>query len=231
VVTFSVKNRENYAILVIDGDLRLGSLAEVGQEIRNKLKGSPSSIIVNLSGVEYIDSTGMGLLVHTLHWARKNGRKMILAQLRPMVEKVFILTNLHRVFTIAKTEEEAVHLLHPRKIFLFDSREELIFFYEEIVRANHMEFGHSDNLEETIRILQEGKVDLLLLEAQENDEEKYELVRRMKKEEQLAKVPIVVLSVYEDEEFPFSQFGVERFILKPFLVEKFVAVLKQLLYR
>ncbi len=44
-------------------------------------------------------------------------------------------------------------------------------------------------------------------------------------------IPIVVLSVYEEEEFQYSQFGVDRFILKPFLVEKFVATLKQLLAR
>ena len=71
----------------------------------------------------------------------------------------------------------------------------------------------------------------MIIDALENDEQKYELVRRMKQDKALAAIPIVIVSVYEDEEFQFSQFGVDRFILKPFLVEKFVATLKQLLVR
>ena len=68
-----------------------------------------------------------------------------------------------------------------------------------------------------------------LIDALEKEESKYELARRVSGDPQLAALPVVVLSIYEDEEQAFRQLGIERFIFKPFLVERFVATLKQLL--
>ena len=207
----------------------MDEVSDVQHRLQETIEVAKRAIVVNLGQVEYIDSSGVGLLVSLQQWARTGERKLILCELNPAVEKVFRLSNLIKVFEIASTENEAFEFLHPRRVFLFDEREDIRFFYQEVVQANHLTFLSASSLDEAMQRLTEEKTDLVLIDAQEKDEPKYELVRRMKQEERLAKIPILVLSTHEDEEFQFSQFGVDRFVLKPFLVEKFVATLKHLI--
>ena len=64
-------------------------------------------IVLDLSIVEFLDSTGLGAVVSTLK--RLNGRGMlVLCGLRDSVRNVFRLTRMDRVFTILETDEQAV---------------------------------------------------------------------------------------------------------------------------
>lgn len=230
-MNISVRDRNDCTIVSFHGGLTMDEIKEAEEQLRPIVEGARQAIVIKLNEVEYIDSSGTGLLVTLLQWARENKRLLILAELHPSVAKVFQLSNLTRIFEIVESENEALQVVHPRKIFLFDNREDIVFFYQEVVQANRFAFLNENELEPTLELLRKGEADLVIMDVMEKDEPKYDLIRRMKTEEKLAKIPIVVLSIYEDEEFQYSQFGVDRFILKPFLVEKFVATLKQLLSR
>jgi anti-anti-sigma factor len=54
-------------------------------------------IIVDLSGTEFVDSSGLGALVSSLKKARQAGGDLRIAGLAPQVRAVFELTNLDRV--------------------------------------------------------------------------------------------------------------------------------------
>lgn len=54
-------------------------------------------IIIDLSGTEFIDSSGLGALVSSLKKARQAGGDVRVAGLSPQVQTVFRLTNLDRV--------------------------------------------------------------------------------------------------------------------------------------
>ena len=56
-----------------------------------------SRIVVDLSGTEFIDSSGLGALVSSLKRARQAGGDLRIAGLAPQVQAVFELTNLNRV--------------------------------------------------------------------------------------------------------------------------------------
>lgn len=64
-------------------------------------------VVVDLSGVTYVDSSGIAGLVEAYQMARKNGTTFALAAISDPVRRVLQLARLDRVFTIADTVEAA----------------------------------------------------------------------------------------------------------------------------
>lgn len=59
-----------------------------------------SRIVVDMSGVEFCDSTGMNVLLSCLRQARERGGELELAAPRPAVKKILQVTGLDSVFTV-----------------------------------------------------------------------------------------------------------------------------------
>ena len=55
---------------------------------------------MDLSDVEFMDSTGLGVLIGSLKRLREADGSMVLAGIRPSVARVFEITGLDRIFTI-----------------------------------------------------------------------------------------------------------------------------------
>lgn len=227
----SVHDHADCTIVALRGRFIMEAALQLREQLQSILEQAKPILVVNLANVDYIDSSGTGVLVSLLHGARESKRRLILAQLHPNVERVFTLSNLTKVFEIARTEDEAFQIVYPKRIFLLEDREDIVYFYQEVVQANQMGFEHSADARQAVALMKERPADLIILDALEKESVKYDFVRALKQDARLKNIPIVVLSIYEEEEFQYSQFGVDRFILKPFLVEKFVATLKQLLAR
>jgi anti-sigma B factor antagonist len=64
-------------------------------------------VVVDLSGVTYVDSSGIAGLVEAYQMARKNGTTFALAAISDPVRRVLQLARLDRVFTITDTVEAA----------------------------------------------------------------------------------------------------------------------------
>ncbi len=62
--------------------------------------GAAARIIVDMSGVEFCDSTGMNVLLAAQRRARDGGGDLQLAGPRPAIRKVLQLTGLESVFTV-----------------------------------------------------------------------------------------------------------------------------------
>ncbi|MBI3445258.1 MAG: STAS domain-containing protein [Magnetospirillum sp.] len=65
-------------------------------------------VVVDLSAVEYIDSSGIAGLVEAYQMARKNGTAFVLAAISDPVRRVLQLARLDRVFTISDSVEGAL---------------------------------------------------------------------------------------------------------------------------
>ena len=65
-------------------------------------------VVVDLSQVEYIDSSGIAGLVEAYQSARKNGTSFALAAISDPVRRVLQLARLDRVFTLFDTVEAAL---------------------------------------------------------------------------------------------------------------------------
>lgn len=65
-------------------------------------------LIIDLSGVRFIDSSGLGALVSGFKNASAHDGNLKLCSLQPQVRSMFELTRLHRVFEIFTTVDEAL---------------------------------------------------------------------------------------------------------------------------
>ncbi len=66
-----------------------------------------SNLIIDLSAVRFIDSSGLGALVSGFKNASAREGSLKLCCLQPQVRSMFELTRLHRVFEIYNSAEEA----------------------------------------------------------------------------------------------------------------------------
>ena len=83
------------------GVLRDGLLRVVGDE-------HCCGVVVNLAGVDFIDSTGIGVLLGVWHRARAGDGSMALAAPSRQVQGILDTTGLAKVFPIFSSETEAV---------------------------------------------------------------------------------------------------------------------------
>src|ERR1700736_1541902 len=96
------------SIFRCDGRIVYGDEGAVLRErIGNMLPATPK-IVVNLDGVDYIDSGGLGILVGLLVSARNRGGELKLVSPRERVKDVLRNTNLDRIFRVYANNDEAV---------------------------------------------------------------------------------------------------------------------------
>ena len=77
------------------------------EAVRQSTQNAPAEVVLDLTQVGFIDSSGLGAIVATMKHLSPE-RRLILAGLTPPVEKVFRLTRMDSVFQIHLTLEEAL---------------------------------------------------------------------------------------------------------------------------
>ncbi len=106
---FKVNEQYQAAVISIEGKF-LGSIE--GDEFKEtlvRLKDSGKKyVIVDLSGADFLDSTGIGVLISGLTTMRKAGGDVRLAGVKKRIKAVFLMTRLlGSVFDDYETVEEA----------------------------------------------------------------------------------------------------------------------------
>lgn len=77
------------------------------ENMRGEAEGGASRVVLDLSNVEFIDSSGLGAIVASMKQLGSD-RRLDLAGLQPFVEKVFRLTRMDTVFKLYPTLDDAL---------------------------------------------------------------------------------------------------------------------------
>ncbi|MFZ1362761.1 MAG: STAS domain-containing protein [Candidatus Nanopelagicales bacterium] len=94
-------------VVKVVGEVDVASVPLLDQELGALAKAGKNKIIVDFSGVSFIDSTGLGVVVKALKNAREaQGWVRVVAQ-EDRVTKVFAITGLDAEFALSETIEEA----------------------------------------------------------------------------------------------------------------------------
>lgn len=83
------------------------SAAEFKGMMVDHINAGNMKIVLNLTDVDFIDSTGLGMIVSTLK-SLGNGGAMAICCLSDIVKSLFTLTRMNRLFDIVPSVEEAV---------------------------------------------------------------------------------------------------------------------------
>lgn len=105
-----INTRTIDGVLIVDchGRLVFGEESANLRDTVKKLINENKNIVLNLSGVSYIDSGGLGTLVALYTSAQTNGGKIKLASLTPRVGDLLQVTKLVTIFEVYDNEEQAV---------------------------------------------------------------------------------------------------------------------------
>lgn len=90
----------------LDASLAVGLKDKVGEFIND----GNQNIAIDLSLVEFLDSSGLGVLVACLKLMGSRGQ-LVLFGLNPPVKSMFKLTRMERVFTLRDNEEQALEAI------------------------------------------------------------------------------------------------------------------------
>jgi anti-sigma B factor antagonist len=114
--------REGIFILDLKGRLTVGREATAFRDKITELNQAPShNLVLNLAGIDFIDSTGLGALVMCATSLRRNGGNIKLLNLNRRNIELLVMTKLATVFEIFTDEQDAVNSYYPdRKIKSFD---------------------------------------------------------------------------------------------------------------
>ncbi len=106
----AVKTEGDFCVVTVE-EPRIDAAVAVAfkEAVRNGTQNAESQVVLNLTQVNFIDSSGLGAIVATMkHLAPE--RKLILAGLTPAVDKVFRLTRMDSVFPTYMTLEDALRV-------------------------------------------------------------------------------------------------------------------------
>lgn len=109
-----IQQRELYgaAILDLNGKLTGGPEAETFRNIfKSLLEEGKRNIIVNLKKVDWINSTGLGILISGYTSVKKAGGDLVLCNVGDRIDSILYVTKLNLLFQAFDNEEEAAEYL------------------------------------------------------------------------------------------------------------------------
>jgi anti-anti-sigma factor len=104
----SVRKREGVPLIDLTGDVNAGAEGALNDAYAEATSAGGGSVVLNFEHAEYINSTGIALIVGLLAEARKNGVEVKAFGLSDHYREIFEITRLADFMTIADNEERAV---------------------------------------------------------------------------------------------------------------------------
>jgi anti-sigma B factor antagonist len=102
-----IREQDGAIVVALTGDVDLQNSPEARKILLSCVE-KKQPVLVDLSGVGYIDSSGVASLVESLQCARKVGTKLVLVAVSDGARRVLGLARLDKVFTICATVEEGL---------------------------------------------------------------------------------------------------------------------------
>jgi anti-sigma B factor antagonist len=115
-MSFRATSREvgDVTVIDMDGRITLGEGSALLRDlVREKLGTGHRKILINLGGINYIDSTGLGELVSGYRLVKSEAGELKLLNLNKKVTDLLQITKLYTVFDIHNQEAEAVASFQP----------------------------------------------------------------------------------------------------------------------
>jgi len=95
------------ALVELSGEVDLRSSPDLHGRLIEISDTRPAHLILELSGVNYMDSSGVGTMVDLKRRVEGGGGRFVLVGLQPRVRSVLEITQLDKFFTITSTVDEA----------------------------------------------------------------------------------------------------------------------------
>lgn len=100
--------RARVVVLDLSGDLRGDARDDLDAAYADAAARDPGTVVLNLSGVDYMNSTGIALLVSLLARVRRDGRELSAYGLSDHYREIFAITRLSEFIQVYDDEPSAL---------------------------------------------------------------------------------------------------------------------------
>ena len=94
ILDVSSEDRNGLVHVALAGELDLSTVAKVQEELRRVEADAPATLVVDLSKLTFLDSTGLRCIVTADERARAEGRRIVIVRGPDAVQRVFTITRL-----------------------------------------------------------------------------------------------------------------------------------------
>jgi anti-sigma B factor antagonist len=101
-------SRRPYTVLAVKGEVDVYTAPRLREKLVELVSQGKHQIVVDLEGVDFLDSTGLGVLVGGLKRLRSHDGDLTLVCTHQRILKVFEITGLTKVFSIFGSVDQAV---------------------------------------------------------------------------------------------------------------------------
>lgn len=105
-----VKMSEKSGLVVchVDGEVDINTSPDIKKSFDKLISSKTPKIVINLSKVTYVDSSGLATLVEILKNMRAYGGRLRLTNMSGKIKSLFEITKLEKLFEIIADEDEAI---------------------------------------------------------------------------------------------------------------------------
>ena len=100
--------KEHPDVLPLEGEIDLHVSPEVAESLRTMTAKKPKRVIVDLTKVTYLDSSGLAVLIEAMQNVQEYGGKFAIAGMQESVKHILDIARLDQVFQIFLTVDEAL---------------------------------------------------------------------------------------------------------------------------
>lgn len=104
----ATRNEGDVVVVSASGEVDVFTAPGLDEALREQLDAGASRLVIDLSSVVFLDSTGLGVLVKNLKRTREAGGWMHLVVTSDRIRKIFDITGLDASMPIFDTVDEAV---------------------------------------------------------------------------------------------------------------------------
>ena len=101
-----VRSADRAAVIVVSGELDLASAPALEEELTRAVTNGADPVIVDLRELEFIDSTGLGLLIKANRKAEAAGRRFAIVRGQSQVQRLLGVTGIEQRLTLVDSPEE-----------------------------------------------------------------------------------------------------------------------------
>ncbi len=102
---------EHRHVLVVVGELDLFGVPDLKRHLGTLIERGVWRVVVDLSGVTFLDSTALGALLGGMRRLRARGGDLAIVNVNPAIAGLLKVTGLDQIVTVLATREEALELL------------------------------------------------------------------------------------------------------------------------
>ena len=104
-----VEEQGGWAVARVSGDLDLTTAPRLRERLVQIVVGGQPRVVLDLQAVDFVDSTGLGVIVGVLKRTRSQGGDLRLVSTRSGLRRILELTSLDQALPLAATVEEALN--------------------------------------------------------------------------------------------------------------------------